>query len=445
MGVRMPGVGQYEPLVEKLIAVEKQPIEVAKQRREKVVKEKAEVEKLQTYLGELDGATNAIKSQQEFYKLKVESSHPDIIDGTIKGITMLGNYEFEVRGMARTDKQLAFGFPDKDKTPVGFGYMQVEREDMEPAEITIEPDSTLQDVAQQINEASLGVRAMVINTKFTPDSYRLLVVSEKSGAEAKINIDPDTTFLEFKEQVAGRNLDVLFEDVPVTDDDNQLDELVEGLAFDVKRAEAGTRVQVSVVHDMDATMLGISTFVEKYNQVVQFAAEQSKSPLQGNPGVLAGDGSVRQVMRGLQDALYPMNGSTSKYSTLSAIGISTNPKTGELTLDATKVKAALTEDYDGVAALFIRSRTGEGVGERLSSRIQAFRDPSVGVVKSRIRGLETIITNQDKDIGKRERQLEDKEGQIKRRFASLEGQMNNLQAQGSFLQQRFGGEGGGGQ
>lgn len=442
MGVRMPGIGgQYKQLVEQLVEVEKQPIEIAKQRKEKVVREKEEVEKLQKMLSELDAATNGIKAKSDFYKLKVESSHPDIIEGALNGIAQLGQFEFEVRGMARTEKELAFGFPDKDQTAVGFGYMMIEREDMEPAEITIDPGSTLQDVAQQINDSNSGVKAMVINTKYNPDSYRLLVVSEKSGNESRIHIDEDTTFLEFKEQVTGKNLDVLFEDVPVTDDDNILDELVEGVTFNVKRSEPGTRIQVNIVHDMDATVEGIKGFIDKYNQVVQFAAEQSKNPQQGQPGPLAGDSSVRQVMRGLQESMFPIGGSGTKFSTLAQVGITTNPKTGELSMDDAKVRAALTEDYDGVAQLFIQGRNGDGIGGRISAKIATFRDPAVGVVRSRLRGLTNVIENQDKDIVRRERQLEDKEASIKRRFASLEGRMGDLQAQGNFLSARFGGGG----
>ena len=195
-------------------------------------------------VGELDTTLNSLKNSTDFYKLKVESSHPDIISGVVEGVTTIGNYEFEVRGLSRTEKELAYGFPDKDDTPVGFGFMLIEREDMDDLEVIIEPGSTLQDVATQINDAEGGVRAMVINTKYKPDPYRLLVISDKSGKEAKLKIDEDTTFLEFKEQVTGRNLDVLFEDVPVTDDDNILEELVDNVVFNVHRSEPGTRFKL---------------------------------------------------------------------------------------------------------------------------------------------------------------------------------------------------------
>ncbi len=443
MGIRMPSMNGLDKYVEQLVEVEKIPIEQLKRRKERTVQEKQEVEKLQKMLGELDSASIGIKTKSDFYKLKVDSSHPDIMEGAIKGIAALGQYEFEVRGMAKTDKKLAYGFPDKDQTAVGFGYMQIEREDKDPVELMIEPGSTLEQVAMQINDADAGVRAMVINTKYNPDSFRLLVVSEKSGAEAKVNIDEDTTFLEFKEQVTGRNLEVLFEDVPVTDDDNQLDELVDGMTFNVKRAEPGTRVQISVNYDMDKTLEGIKGFVEKFNQIVGFAAEQSKSPADGQPGVLSGDGSIRQIMRGLQGALFSQEVQNTKYRTLAEVGISTNPKTGELQMDDTKVRNALTDDYDAVAQLFIRTKFGDGLGERISGKLKGYRDPSQGVVRSRIRGLDSIIEGQDKNIATKERQLGEKEESIKRRFASLDSQLSNLNAQSSFLKQRFGGGEGG--
>ena len=46
----------------------------------------------------------------------------------------------------------------------------------------------------------------------------------------------------------------MFEDVPVTDEDNMLDELLDDVTLNIRRSEPGTRVQVSVVHDIEATL-----------------------------------------------------------------------------------------------------------------------------------------------------------------------------------------------
>jgi len=451
VAIRMTGVGGgFDPkLVEQLIEAEKIPVESAKKRKEKFTVEKKEMDKLNSFISELDSTLNGLKSRVDFVKMKVESSHPDILEGICKADALVGNYEFEVRGVARSDKQLAYGFPDKDKTSVGFGYMEIEREDKGPAAIEIQPGSTLEDVARQINDAEAGVRAMVINTKYNPDSFRLLVVSEKSGQEARVKLDEDTTFLEFQNQVAGQNLDILFEDVPVTDEDNTLDELVDGVTFNVKRAEAGTRVQVNITHDVDKTLEGIKGFVEKFNQLSAFGHGQyQENPDTGERGVLAGEQSLSTVLRGIQGVIGNNRINGEKYQSLADIGITTDPKSGSLTMDDAKVKAALTEDYDGVARLFIRGRDSQGVAEAMADKLKQLRDPSSGAVKSRIRALENIIKSQDEEISKREQLAESKGESIRRRFASLDSQIANLQSQGGILAARMGTPtptGGGGQ
>lgn len=450
MAIKMPGAtsGLFDPkVVEGLIEVEKMPIESAKKRKEKVVTERDEYKKLVDFVGALDGSLNKLKTKSDFYKLKVESSHPDIIDGTISGLALPGNYEFEVRGMARTEKELAYGFPDKDQTPVGFGYLLIERKDQDDLEVTIEPGSTLQDVATAINQAEGGVKAMVINTKFPPDPYRLLVVSEKSGEESKIRVDEDTTFLEFKEQITGRNLDVLFEDVPVQDEDNNLEALIDGVVFNVKRSEPGTRVQVSIAHDVDATLEGIKTFVKSYNDVAKFINDQFKvDPQTQKAGILAADSSIKTIMRQLQGVLSFSANTGGKYSTLAQIGITTNAKSGELDMDDAKVKAALAEDYDSVANLFIRRAQSVGAAARLADQIKGIRDSSNGLLKTRTRSLDTIIKGQDEQIARKEADFARKEESIKRRFTNLESTLSGMKAQGDFLQSRFagGGQGGGG-
>lgn len=451
MAVRMTGIGGgFDPkLVEQLIEAEKIPVESAKKRKEKFTVEKKEMDKLNGLMSELDSALNGLKSRADFFKMKVESSHPDILDGICKSEALPGSYEFEVRGVARSDKQLAYGFPDKDKTAVGFGYMEIEREDKGPAAIEIQPGSTLEDVARQINDAEAGVRAMVINTKYNPDSFRLLVISEKSGQEARIKLDEDTTFLEFQNQVAGQNLDVLFEDVAVTDEDNTLDELVDGVTFNVKRAEAGTRVQVNITHDLDKTFEGIKAFVEKFNQLSAFGHGQYKEdPETGKRGVLAGEQALSSVLRGVQGVVGNNRINGEKFHSLADIGITTDPKSGSLTMDETKVKAALTEDYEGVARLFIRGRDSQGIAEAMADKLKQLRDPGSGAVKSRIRALENIIKSQDDDIAKREQLAESKGETIRRRFASLDSQIANMQSQGGILAARMGTPsptGGGGQ
>jgi len=96
--------------------------------------------------------------------------------------------------------------------------------------------------------------------------------------------------------------------------------------------------------------------------------------------------------------------------------------------------------------LFIRGRDGQGIAEAMGDKLKSLRDPGSGAVKSRLRALDNIIKSQDADIERRERQAESKGEMIRRRFASLDGQIANMRSQGNFLAARMGApqQGGGG-
>jgi flagellar hook-associated protein 2 len=447
MGVRFNSQSGIDPkMIDQLIELEKLPIKRIEQRKEGLQTEEKEFRELSKLVSSLGTSLNAFRNKTDFYKMKFESSHPDIIDGTAGTGALPGSYEMEVRGLARTEKLLAEAFPDKDQTPVGFGFMVIELDDGRTFDIDIDPDkATLQDVANQINEANAGCKAVVLNTKESledgsKENFRLLVISEKSGKQGKIYIDPDLTYLEFKEQVTGRNLELQFEDVPVFNESNNVAELIPGMTFTAKRAEPGTKVTVSVNYDVDKTMESIQSFVDSYNQLNGFIEKQFKiDPKTNKAGILAKDNSIRSLGRSLKSALQFSKDTGGKFSTLSQIGISSDPKSGDLKLDAAKVKQSLSEDYEGVASLFVQSEQGEGFGFRMSEAVRGAQNTQTGVLSSKDREYKRLFRQMDDDIAKNERIASQKAESIKRRFASLEQFVSGMNAQGQAMQARLAG------
>jgi flagellar hook-associated protein 2 len=375
--------------------------------------------------------------------LKVESSNPDLLDGVVDNNAVPGSYELEIRHLAKAQKLLAEGFPDKDSTPVGFGYMTIEMDDGTTFDVDIDPDaSTLQDVAKKINEAGAGCKAIILNTKENlenpdADSFRLLVISEKSGKAGKVFIDPDTTYLEFKEQMSGRNLEMLFEDVMVYDEDNTVEGLLPGLVINAKRAEPGTKVTLKIDFDTEKTFEAINNFVSSYNSVSDFIDKQFQiNPQTNQAGSLSKDSTLKQLQRGLQSALqYQGNG---KFRNLAEIGITSDPKTGTLKIDAAKVKKALSEDYDSVAELFVQTEKGAGFGTRMSDTIRNAQNQQTGVLGSKEREYKRTLQSFDDDITRKERAASQRAEGIKRKFAALEGLINGMNSQGQAIAARLG-------
>jgi flagellar hook-associated protein 2 len=444
MGVRVnTGSGIDPGLVNKLIELERQPIKQLENRKKTVEEDRKGFRDFAQLVSTLGTSLNSLRNPSDFRKLKLESSNPDLVEGTVDNAALPGNYEIEIRHLAKTQKLLTEGFPDKDSTPVGFGYMTIELDDGKTFDIDVDPDaSTLQDVAKQINEMSAGCKAIVLNTKETlqdpeADSFRLLVISEKSGKAGKVYIDPDTTYLEFKEQMSGRNLEMLFEDVMVFDEDNTVEGLIPGLVINAKRAEPGTKVTLKIDFDAEKTFESINNFVEAYNSVSDFIDKQFQiNPQTNKAGSLSKDSTLKQLQRNLQSALqYQGNG---KFRTLSQIGITSDPKSGTLKIDAAKVKQALAEDYDGVAELFVQTERGAGFGTRMSDAVRNAQNQQTGVLGSKDREYKRTLESFDDDIVRKERAASQRAEGIKRKFAALEGLINGMNSQGQAIAARLG-------
>lgn len=416
-------------MVDEIMAVDSSQVTAAKGRRDQVLAKKKEFGNLDALLTKLQSTADQMKAPSAFQKFSVDSSAPDILVGEITGPVRVGSYDLEINSLARSEKSLSFGFPDKDKTPVGFGFMRVFSGD-EGHDVVIEPGETLRDVASKINENVSGVRASVINTGTTEDPFKLLVSSVDSGMEARIEIDPDTSFLEFKKQVQGQDLSAKFSGIDVRRPSNKLDELVDGLNLKALKAAPGQEVSINVRHDLDKTASSINEFVAQYNEIQQFSKRQS-SASEGVVGAsaLSGESSLRQVNRTLQGAVAAVP--------LADIGITTNPKTGELRLDEAKLKDALSKDYDGVMKIFASTEAGPGLASRLSDAIKGMKDKSSGIIGARMKGIDQRIKQQDEDIQKKEERLGQRRLQLEKSLGNLDAKVATMQGQAQFLKDRL--------
>jgi flagellar hook-associated protein 2 len=408
---------------------ERVPLNSAQERRNDVAVKRDGFSKLNDMLSQLRSKADAMKMPSGFTKMKFESSHPEILNGIADANAVAGEFEVEVTSLARPARELAFGFPDASATPVGFGYMRVGLSD-KSVDVVIDPGATLKDVANSINETVGGVRATVINTGAKVDPYRLLVSSMDSGESVHLEIDPDTTFLEMKNQVKSQDFKMKFEGVDITRAGNSFGDLIEGVSLKALKSDPGTKISVKVGHDIDQTSEGIKHFVNAFNEIQTYARQQNiVDPSTGRAGQFSGDSSVRQMSSTLQRSVGEQN--------LGAIGITTNPKTGELKLDESKLKNALSIDYQAVADIFTSSEKGPGLSQKMSDAIKMLQDKASGAIGSRIKGLDERIRRQDDDIQRKQERMEQRKSQLQRTFASLDAKVATMNQQSLLLGARL--------
>ncbi len=153
---------------------------------------------------------------------------------------------------------------------------------------------------------------------------------------------------------------------------NEADNVIEGVAIKMKKADPSTVVQTTIDRDyaaiqtnvqelLDAFNLVLKTIKEKSNVTVKEKDESnSKSTNTITQGPLAGDSTVNRLKNELVLLLSrthdELKGRT--YQTLASIGIVSDRFSGEYKIDEEKFKKALNTNYENVKELFILSGSG---------------------------------------------------------------------------------------
>lgn len=406
---------------------ERHRVDAAKNRRQLDVDRKQSMQSMGKMLGDLSDVVNDMRNPSSFQNMLVESSHGDILTGEITGPANAGTYEFEVNSLARPSRILAHAFPDKDKTPVGFGFLSVNLNGKDH-NVEIEPGSRLIDVAEAINSSVSDVKASIVNTGQKDDPFTLMVTSLTSGVQASIKMDPDTTFLDVARTMEGRDLEMSFEGIAIQRPVNGVADLIDGVSLRGISAAPGVAVSLEVKPDKEQASDRVRSFVQQYNGIQAFGREQLSKRI-GESGTVAGDSSMRQVTSALQSVMQEGN--------LFNFGITTDPKTGQLQLDESKLSMALNNNYDQVVGLFVSNGGNSGLAEKMQSVIKGLQSKSSGALGQRIQGLEQRIRKQDDDIARKEQQLQDKTDQLKKKMSLINSRMSAINAEDAQLTQRL--------
>ena len=209
--------------------------------------------------------------------------------------------------------------------------------------------------------------------------------------------------------------------------------------------------------DKDAIKTKIKAFVTGYNELLtmmndKLSEEKVKEPQNDadrQKGALRGDSTLQAIVAGLRGAMRdPVTGTASGKNIAGYVGISTGAigtgytkeaVSGKLTLDESKLDAALEGGTDALEALFASDGTtaaGDGLMQRISDLAAAWNQTPDGMLKSRIEGA----TARSKDLADRILQMNERlakrEERLKAQFTAMEtalAQLKSMQADFSKL------------
>jgi flagellar hook-associated protein 2 len=429
-------------LVDQLVAAERQPVETRLARREiEATTELSAFSRVSGALSSLDAALGAIDEATDFDLRTVATGDEDALGVTVSGGAALGAFQVVVERIAQRQRlgsvEQAAGSTFGGTAGDGLTFTVAD----ETFSVDLSAATDLAGVRDAIVEAAGGALSASLVT--TDDGSQALVLNASDTGEANaISIAYEGTlsaetfgFTTLNRNASGdpigslSELDarIIVDGFAATRSDNRITDVLEGVSFDLRRADPGAIIEVAVASDVGTISSRIGEVVTRYNALLDTIEEVTAFGGETGPsGVLIGDATIRALQSRVRDALGVGTAETS------ALGISST-ETGRLEFESGTFVTRLTDEPEATATAV----TGEnGLITRLRAQVQAYSG-SEGLITARTEGLDARID----DIAEARLDLEERLVRVERRlvdqFSALDALVAQLNTTGSFLTQQL--------
>lgn len=447
IGVNFSGLASgldTRAIIDALVAVERRPISLMTERQKDLRSRKNLFADLDGLLDKLQTASNTLRNAGDFLDFKVTVDKDDYLNATASSSAQSGAWDVEVLSLARAKVVSANGRPDRDVTAYGDGTLLFNVGGQTRQVQIPQVPSTLDGIANAINEADIDIQAQVLDTGQAGNQrYKLVLSGTQTGAANTFSVSVDEaqdglTNLVAEMQLAGNQVSAATDaslkvnGVPVSRTTNTVTDAIPGVTLDLKAAAATQLTRITVTTDSTKTAEKVKGFVDAYNSVVDFIAAQNVVDDKGNTKApLFGDITLRSVKSSLRNIMgASVDTGNSAYALLSQVGV-TSDRDGKLTLDNAKLERAILADEEAVEKLF--ADASRGIAVKIKDQIDVYTDTVDGLFKTRNEGFDRQIKDFDTRIATAERRLEAYEKQLEARFAAMETLVGRLQGQGGAL------------
>jgi flagellar hook-associated protein 2 len=443
-------------IISALVSIERRPISALETKKSSLGKQKSLYGDLRGLLDKLETAAKALKTTNDFLKMKAASSDENVATVQASNNAEPGTYSVRVVELAQAQVNATTGSPSPTENLGGAASFFINSGGNQTLISVANPN--LNTIAAAINQADddndTGVRAEVVDTG-NPDNggnnrYQLVVRSTTPGVENGFTIandDGSAAFQALISQVAGNELseaqdaELLINGTPgglggitVYRPTNQVSDLWPGITLDLKSVPSPNKdITITVSTDAEATSKKVQEFVDAYNKVVDFFTEQNALTAEGKAkGPLFGDSTLRSMRSSLRGIVGASVGDTgnSAYQLLAQAGI-TSDTAGKLTFNSTKFAESLADDEEAVSNLFAGGTNG--IANKLLGQIDSYTDSVEGLIKTRSEAFDRQVKDTQTRIDQAERRVTLYQQQLETRYANLESLLTRLQGQGTSL------------
>ncbi len=396
---------------------------------------------LQKKLTSLQNALKKLAEPDEFVatQVKLPDGASDYLSLTTRSNARVGTYEVEVLSLAQSSFIRSDGFAATDADLGVVGTLSI---DVGGTVTNLDIDgtnNTLNGIRDAINDAEIGA---VATTVFDGTDWHLELRGKDAGAANAVTIvsepglpPPQGNVLNLTSLRTATDASFEIDGESYTSSSNTVEDAIQGVTLQLldSPVSGSSPFKISITEDFGTIEQRLKDFVSEYNKVIDFLNEQSKPREGGDDAVkpLAGDSALRSLRSSLGSTVSAESSAvTTGYTSLGSIGIKTD-NTGKLSLDSTKLKAALADDLDSVTKMVSDSTTG--IGAKLLDVVERRTDSVDGAIKTRKDAFQASMKDLARRITRGEDQLTVFEDTMRRKFAAMETLVGRLQTQGNSL------------
>lgn len=383
-------------------------------------------EELSSRLTDMQTALEDIDTLAEFRSLSGSSSDEDVATVTVDGDGVVGTYNLTVTQLADSAMLVSDDvFADSDTTSVGVSGDTITLDyGGTSTVVTLDSNTTLEELADAINDEVDGVTAYVMNTG---SGYKLVLSGEDTGASNTLSITSTTGTLATSfasgttAASTAQDAALTINGVAITSEDNSLSDVIQGVTFELEDS-GSTKVIVEV--DEDAIADKVEAFVDAYNSVISYVGLESIYDDDAETrGVFIGETVVSRLLANMKTKISTNfeEDSSDPIGALAEIGFETL-QSGKIEFDADVFKDALADNLDEVTTLFT-----DEFAPAMADVIDLYIDETDGLVTNRVDSLGELIDTVTEDIEDFEDRMDAYEARLKKNFTAMEVALGKLQ------------------
>jgi flagellar hook-associated protein 2 len=347
-------------IISSVLDVERIPIQQLQSRRSDHQVQDNAWQAIKARYSAIRSALDALDSQNDFNKFAAAtSSNTAAATVTTNGAATPGSISFTVDQLAANHQVAsATDFSGLDDL-VGAGDFTITIDGTDHT-ITTTSDTTLAQLAAEINSLDAGVSASAISVDGT--DYKLLISSDDTGDVNAFTTSGTVASLGTMDVIQqGQDAEITIGSgasaLTLSRSSNTVSDLLSGVSIELT-ATTTSAVTVSASRDVAAAKDAIKSLVDEVNSTLGVLAEATRySPEADSGGPLVGNGTARSLALDLRSSISSfVNANSSTYPVASSIGISLN-RDGTFDIDESKLQTALENDFDTVIGLLVEGGT----------------------------------------------------------------------------------------